>query len=183
MNKGNLVLMHGYICSLKTTISHELAKDMGMARLETKQLGPIGDQYDKAGRYALLTELAEVCVKNGVDVILDGTFGEFECRKEIYKMAESLEVEDIVIIHCYCDDESKVWDRMHDRKEKDTVCVLEWINQTHIGLGIDKYDDTPPSIINVDTNKYIAKVEYDRTIFCRKIGEKLEKIIKRLSKP
>ena len=180
--KGNIVMMHGYICSLKTVISSALAKELGTARLETKQLGPIDDNYGKFQRYTLFVKLAKTCAEAGRDVILDGTFGDDKHRQEIYQIGEQLGVEDIVVIYCFCNDEKEIWRRIHERKEADKVCISEWLNQTHTVLSNDKYDGSSPSIIQVDTGKYEMKIESGKTHFSQRIGEKLEKIIKKLSK-
>ena len=117
--KPIITMMHGYTCSLKTTISKSLASKAGFHRIETKQFGAITSEDQKLQRYEQLAGAAETVLGTGRSVILDGTFPKFECRNHIYKLAEKCGIRRVTIVHCVCEDEEEVMRRLVTRKKNE----------------------------------------------------------------
>ncbi len=182
MQTGNIMMMNGYICNLKTTISHSLAKKYEIGRLETKQMGNIHREKDKNLRYKHLASLAKERAKMGCDVILDGTFGKKAYRQAIYDIGEELGIEDIVIVNCCCKNEQEIWRRINERQKNDSLCISEWQKKNHEGLDSDLYKGKPPSIIQIDTANYTVNAKNSRTRFCSDLTNKLSEAMKLIKK-
>lgn len=161
--KQTITMMHGYTCSLKTTISKAIASMYGLSRIETKQFGAITSEYEKLRRYEELAGAAETVLGAGMSVVLDGTFSKYECRNRIYRLAERTGIQVINIIHCECYDEEEVLRRLWARKKNEGICYEEWLNRAHDGLETDKArfeglriikDDTSDLIVNPHPNDF-----------------------------
>ncbi|MEM5814503.1 MAG: AAA family ATPase [Candidatus Aenigmatarchaeota archaeon] len=182
-NGKNIVMMHGYICSLKSTVAKNLAEKLNIPRLETKQLGAIHSETDKAWRYRLLSAMVKSHVRSDTDMILDGTFGKKPFREAIYRLSEELGLGDVVVVRCVCDDDGEVWKRVKGRTENDDICILEWVSRKHDAVEFDKYRNAMPSIIEVDTKKFVVRPINMRSDFSRKVADSLAEIVGSMKKP
>lgn len=122
-----LVFMHGYICSLKSTVSKKLADRLNYAHLETKQLGKQAKAF-KDERYTLLAALAEQCLRHHHNTILDGTFSKRKHRDRLYRLLDS-SIE-LTIINNTCPDHITER-RLNLRPGNDAECIAEWQQKLH----------------------------------------------------
>lgn len=181
----SIVLVSGYICSLKSYISAALAKELGMTRLETKQLGSISTEEDKSHRYEKLAHLLRTELPKGKNIVLDGTFGKREYRQRVYDIAEQSGVEDMVVVSCSCYDKREVRRRIRERETRvktDDVCLQEWLNQSYDNLNGDRFKQRCPSIIAVDTGEYEISSLILVSDFSHLVKDKLETIVEKLRK-
>jgi adenylate kinase family enzyme len=169
--------MHGYICSLKSTVAKKLAEKMGIPKLETKQLGAISSEMDKIWRYRLLATIVKNYARGDADFILDGTFGKKPFREAIYQLGDEANLGDIVVVRCVCEDDHEVWKRIKGRKENEDVCILEWANRKHDAIECDRYKGAMPSLIEVDTKNFVVRPLNTRSDFSRKVAETLTEIV------
>ena len=147
---ANIIMMHGYTCSLKTTISKALAENMGLDRLETKQFGKIVSQEGKSVRYQLFAAYTQKYVDRGRSIILDGTFGKKEYRDQIYRIAHTANLEDVVVIHCYCDDETEVIRRIDERGKNESNCDWLSIDRSLTSYGLSNLSHSTTYSFSID---------------------------------
>ncbi|MFH1127336.1 MAG: hypothetical protein ABIG84_07715 [archaeon] len=169
----------GYICSLKSTVSRQLAPRLGIPRYETKDLGEIATEATKDERYRLFSKLAEDAILGHDAIILDGTFGKKDYRQAIYDMAKGAGVDEIFLIHCYCDDVEEIWRRITERAKNECPCVSEWLDKTHDDLCGDLYLGETPVVFEIDTNNYVLHSN-PVTPYSLKINGELEGIVEQL---
>lgn len=181
-NARNIIMMHGYICSLKSTVAKRLAEKMGLPRLETKQLGAIASETDKTWRYRLLSTIVKNYAHGETDFIVDGTFGKKTFREAIYRLGDEASTGDVVVVRCICEDDHEIWKRIKGRKENEDVCILEWANRKHDVIECDKYRNAMPSLIEVDTKNFAVRPINARSDFSRKVAESLTEIVNSLKK-
>mgnify|MGYP006288618667 CR=1 FL=1 len=151
-----IILTHGYTCSLKSTISEALAARTGLQRIETKQFGKIKSERQKMLRYEGLAKAAGNVLEAGQSVILDGTFPTFECRNRIYRLAEKHGVSRVTVLHCVCADDEEVLRRLFARKKNEGVCYEEWLNRAHEGLEADMERFGGLRVVRIDTSGSVA---------------------------
>lgn len=176
--------MSGYICNLKSNISTALAEQLGMIRLETKQLGLISTAEDKSHRYEKLTNLLRSELTKERDIILDGTFGKREYRQPVYAIAEQTRVEDIVIVSCSCYDKEEIWRRIRERGNEvknDDLCVQEWLNGSHDDL-VREVVEGGYSYIAIDTGEYLIYPLKLISDFSHLVKDRLSIIVEQLRK-
>jgi len=179
---SNIVMMHGYLCSLKTTISTALSQRLRIPRIETKELGHIKTRKEKGARYQLVAELAEERIKGGGSVILDGTFGKRQFRNQVYQIAQRTRAKDVLIIRCLCDNKEEVRRRICERGINESICESEWRNRAHDGLCGDKVYNGVPSLIAVDTANYRVEAKNLNTDFSYEVAQNLHEMMSDLKR-
>jgi len=179
---SNIVMMHGYLCSLKTTISTALSQRLRIPRIETKELGHIKTKKEKGARYQLVAEIAEERINGGGSIILDGTFGKRQFRNHVYEIAQRTQAKDVLIIRCLCDNEEEVRRRISERGINESICVSEWRNRAHDGLCGDRVYNGAPSLIAVDTANYRVEAKNLNTDFSCEVAQNVHEIMGELER-
>jgi len=174
---STIVMMHGYLCSLKTTISTALTQRLRIQRIETKELGHIKTRKEKGARYQLVAKLAEERIKGGGSIILDGTFGKRQFRNQVYEIAQRTLAKDVLIIRCLCDNKEEVRRRIGERGINESICESEWRNRAHDGLCGDRVYNDAPSIITVDTANYRVEAKNLNTDFSSEVAQNVHEIM------
>ena len=178
----NIVMMHGYICSLKTTISTALSQKLCIPRIETKEFGQIKTKKEKGLRYQLVAEIAEERINGGGSVILDGTFGKRQFRDHVYEIAQRTVAKEVLIIRCLCDNEEEVRRRIGERGINESICESEWRNRAHDGLCGDRVYSGVPSLIAVDTVNYRVEAKDLNTDFSYEVAQNLHEMMSDLKR-
>ena len=179
---SSIVMMHGYLCSLKTTISTALSQRLRIPRIETKELGHIKTKKGKGARYQLVAEIAEERINGGGSVILDGTFGKRQFRNHVYEIAQRTRAKDVLIIRCLCDNDEEVRRRICERGINESICVSEWRNRAHDGLCGDRVYSGVPSLITVDTANYRVDAKNLTTDFSCEVAQNVHEIMGELKR-
>ena len=179
---SSIVMMHGYLCSLKTTISTALSQRLRIPRIETKELGHIKTRKEKGARYQLVAEIAEERINGGGSVILDGTFGKRQFRDRIYEIAQRTRAKDVLIIRCLCDNEEEVRRRICERAINESICESEWRNRAHDRLFGDRVYNGTPSLITVDTANYRVEAKNLNTDFSCEVAQNVHEIMGKLKR-
>ena len=179
---SNIVMMHGYLCSLKTTISTALSQRLCIPRIETKELGEIKSKKQKDFRYHQVAELAQDRINGGGSIILDGTFGKRQFREHVYEIAQRTLAKDVLIIRCHCNNDEEIKRRIGERGVNEDICVSEWRNRSHDGLSGDRVYKGAPSIITVDTEKYRVEAENLNSDFSCEVAQNVHEIMGELKR-
>ena len=179
---SSIVMMHGYLCSLKTTISTALSQRFRIPRIETKELGHIKTKKEKGARYQLVAEIAKERINGGGSIILDGTFGKRQFRNHVYEIAQRTRAKDVLIIRCLCDNEEEVKRRICERGINESICESEWRNRAHDGLFGDRAYNGTPSLITVDTANYRVEAKNLNTDFSCKVAQNLHEMMSDLKR-
>ena len=179
---SSIVMMHGYLCSLKTTISTALSQRLRIPRIETKELGQIKTRKEKGARYQLVAEIAEERINGGGSVILDGTFGKRQFRDHVYEIAQRTVAKDVLIIRCLCDNEEEVRRRICERAINESICESEWRNRAHDRLFGDRVYNGTPSLITVDTANYRVEAKNLNTDFSCEVAQNVHEIMGKLKR-
>ena len=179
---SNIVMMHGYLCILKTTISTALSQRLCIPRIETKELGEIKSKKQKDFRYHQVAELARDRINGGGSIILDGTFGKRQFREHVYEIAQRTLAKDVLIIRCHCNNDEEIKRRIGERGVNEDICVSEWRNRSHDGLSGDRVYKGAPSIITVDTEKYRVEAENLNSDFSCEVAQNVHEIMGELKR-
>ena len=179
---SSIVMMHGYLCSLKTTISTALSQRLRIPRIETKELGHIKTRKEKGARYQLVAEIAEERINGGGSVILDGTFGKRQFRDHVYEIAQRTVAKEVLIIRCLCDNEEEVRRRICERAINESICESEWRNRAHDRLFGDRVYNGTPSLITVDTANYRVEAKNLNTDFSCEVAQNVHEIMGKLKR-
>jgi len=119
----NLVLINGHVACLKTTLGYLLAPILQLGHVTTSVLGEFVSDATapnfnalREARYRTTTAITREFLREGVSVILDGTFSRRAWREAIYHLADQFGVEDVVAITCVCSNPAIVQQRLAYRR-------------------------------------------------------------------
>jgi len=116
--------MNGYTASLKTYTARRIANVLQIPLIETNRLGKCtsdnGLLNDRARdeRYRILAEQASVLSKNGLPMVIDGTFNFKKWRDSLYLPFAEKDISNVVIVSCVCEDKDIINARINERQEK-----------------------------------------------------------------
>lgn len=180
-----IILLNGYVGCLKTTLSYLIAPALGLANVSTSVLGPFSsDREDprflalRDNRYRIASEVAAEYLRNGISVVLDGTYSLRRWRKEIYSLASKHGVEDVVAIKCTCSNLEMLGNRFCYRQQV-TRAPDAQANQ------MKAYDESLVEFEPIDedrlpNNGKISLIDFDSGTFSvtvrRACSDKVEKV-------
>ncbi len=122
-NINNTILFCGLPVSLKTYLSVRLSGRIGYAYIPTKAIGIISGKMDsntlfqtRMDRYSDLAKVVQSVLNFGANLIVDGGFPTSESRNIILNKTNP---ENTIIIHCTCDDETRI--KRLEKRAKDNL--------------------------------------------------------------
>jgi len=112
--------------------------------------------------YSEMMRRAKASLKKGKDVILDGSFCMIWERETAYSLAKEMG-EEIVILHCFCNDINEIKRRMEERKRNETPLseakdIRTYYSLKERGDPIEEHRDKI-SLVKVDTKWWKASIE------------------------
>ena len=118
-----VVMLNGHAGCLKTTLSYLLAPALQLGHISTSVLGTFIPQREdprflelRDQRYRIAAEIAEVYLKRGVSIVLDGTYTLRRWREKIYEMAHTYDASDVIAVTCTCSRPEVVKERFAYRR-------------------------------------------------------------------
>jgi thymidylate kinase/predicted kinase len=123
-----ILLMNGYVASLKTTLSYLLAPTLQLGHITTSVMGDFtSNRADQDFfqlrdlRYTKSARIAEAYLNENVSVLLDGNYPLKRWRQQIYQLAHQYGVSDVISITCTCSRPDLIEQRLDYRRKTSGV--------------------------------------------------------------
>lgn len=190
----HIVLLNGHVACLKTTLSYLLAPVLSLAHVSTSVCGSFSSDPNEAdfvsrrhARYRVVQQAVAAYARNGVSVIVDGTFARREWRRMIYDEAIRGNADDVVLVTCVSSDPSAVRTRFAHRSSNPSVPDAEADLMDAYWGSVNAFEPTDddvirdgrrPSRVIFDSASYTVRVLDDHAGYGAIVARAIETLVR-----